>query len=135
LAALDGGLMMLNQISLIFYERLAYTDYLYVEEIDQCGQLVEDLGEMQALGMRHHGLLTTGRTVPEAFILMYYLDKACQIQIDAMSSGGKLTEPSPEICRASVDAWWRWYKNDSFGQLDWDALVRRMDAEGESYKH
>ncbi len=135
LGALDTELKMLNQMSLIFYERLAYTDYVFVEDIGQCGQLIEDLGDKQALVMRQHGLLTTGRTIPEAFILMFYLEKACQIQIDAMSSGGKLAEPSPEVCRAACDAWWRWYKDEPFGQIDWDALRRRMDDEGESYKH
>ncbi len=133
--ALEGGLQMLNQISLVFYDRLAYTDYGFVSAIGDCGALVEDLGDKPALIMRNHGLATTGRTVSEAFMLMYYLDKACEIQIDAMSSGGELREPPAEICRQAGDGWWRWYKDTPFGQADWDALVRRMDAEGESYKH
>ena len=37
--------------------------------------------------LRNHGLLTTGRTVPEAFIRLYRLERACQIQVDAGAAG------------------------------------------------
>jgi ribulose-5-phosphate 4-epimerase/fuculose-1-phosphate aldolase len=30
--------------------------------------------------LRHHGLLTTGRTVDDAFYQMYYLEQACRLQ-------------------------------------------------------
>jgi ribulose-5-phosphate 4-epimerase/fuculose-1-phosphate aldolase len=37
--------------------------------------------------LRNHGLLTLGESVREAFELMYYLDCACQIQVDAVAGG------------------------------------------------
>ena len=41
----------------------------------------------KAMILRNHGLLTLGETVREAFEVMYYLDCACQIQIDALAGG------------------------------------------------
>jgi ribulose-5-phosphate 4-epimerase/fuculose-1-phosphate aldolase len=134
LAALEGELLPLNQISLIFYGRVAYTDYLFIEEIGECTQLVEDLGDKCALILRNHGLLTTGRTIAEAFVLMYYLDKACEIQVEALSAGGKLRLPPREVCEDAARRYWAWYKSEAFGQLDWNALVRRLDAEDPSYQ-
>ena len=37
--------------------------------------------------LRNHGILTTGRTVPEAFLRLYRLERACQIQVDAGGAG------------------------------------------------
>ena len=35
--------------------------------------------------LRNHGFLTCGKTISEAFMLMYYLDRACKNQIDTLS--------------------------------------------------
>ena len=134
LGALEGELLPLNQINLIFYGRVAYTDYSFIEEIHECKQLVEDLGDKCALVMRSHGLLTVGRAVSEAFVLMHYLDRACEIQIHALATGQRLRIPPQEVCEDAAQRYWTWYKGDPFGQLDWDALVRRLDAEDTSYR-
>jgi hypothetical protein len=44
---------------------------------------VRDLGDNNAMILRHHGLLTTGRTVGDAFYEMYYLEQACRLQVAA----------------------------------------------------
>ena len=127
-------LLPINQINLIFYERVAYTDYVYVEELHECKRMVEDLGDKPALVMRNHGLLTIGRAVSEAFVLMHYLDRACEIQVQALAAGRPLRIPPREVCEDAARRYWTWYKGDPFGQLDWDALVRRLDAEDPSYR-
>ena len=134
LASLDGGLLPVNQINLIFYDRVAYTDYSFIEQIDECSTLVDDLGDKCAMIMRNHGLLTVGRSLAEAFVLMYYLDKACEIQAQAMATGQKLRLPSREICEDAARRHWAPYKDEPYGQLDWDALVRRLDAEAPAYR-
>jgi ribulose-5-phosphate 4-epimerase/fuculose-1-phosphate aldolase len=133
-ASLEGGLLPINQINLIFYDRVAYTDYSFLEYIDECSTLVEDLGDKCAMIMRNHGLLTVGRSLSEAFALMYYLDKACEIQAQAMATGQKLRLPSREVCEDAARRHWASYKDEPFGQLDWDALVRRLDVEAPAYR-
>ena len=50
--------------------------------------MARDLGKTaKAMVLRNHGLLALGETVREAFEVMYYLDCACQIQVDAMAGG------------------------------------------------
>ncbi len=132
--ALEGGLLPINQINLIFYDRVAYTDYVYVEEVEECTRMVADLGDRPALVMRNHGLLTVGRAVSEAFVLMHYLDRACEIQMHALATGQPLRIPPPAVCEDAARRYWLWYKGEPFGQLDWDALVRRLDAEDRSYR-
>ena len=131
--ALKEGLLPLNQISLIFYDRMAYTDYAMIEYIGECTELVEDLGDKRAMIMRNHGLLTTGTTIPEAFMLMFYLDKACEIQMDVLSTGREIELPPPDVCEDAAKRWNNFYEGTPFGQLDWDALMRNLEAEDTSY--
>jgi hypothetical protein len=49
--------------------------------------------------MRNHGLLTVGATVAQAFLRMFYLEKACEIQLAAQSTGQPLSLPPEDICR------------------------------------
>ena len=133
-AALNCDLLPVNQINLIFYDRVAYTDYSFIGHIDECASMVEDLGDKCAMIMRNHGLLTVGRTIAEAFVLMYYLDKACEIQARALAAGPDLRLPPREMCEDSARRHWAAYKDEPFGQLDWNALVRRLDVEDSSYR-
>jgi ribulose-5-phosphate 4-epimerase/fuculose-1-phosphate aldolase len=134
LAALDCDLLPVNQINLIFYDRIAYSDYSFIEHIDECATLVEDLGDKSAMIMRNHGLLTIGRTISEAFVLIYYLDKACEIQARALATGQGLRLPPRDVCEDAARRYWAGYKDEPFGQLDWDALVRRLDVEDAAYR-
>ena len=132
-AALGCGLLPVNQMSLIFYDRVAYNDYAFLMEIEECGQLVEDLGDKNAMIMRNHGLLTAGGSVGEAFVSMYYLDKACEIQLEALAAGRDLQLPPVEVCeeaaRRSMNI-----DGHPFGEVEWTALVRQLDREDPSYK-
>jgi hypothetical protein len=55
------------------------------------------LGDKPVLMLRNHGLLTVGETVSQAFLRMYYLEKACEIQLAAQAAG-ELVLPSHEVC-------------------------------------
>ena len=97
-AAQEQGLLPLNQMSMEFYGRLAYHDYEGIAvDLDERERLVRDLGDRKAMMLKHHGLLTVGRTVGEAFYYMYYLEQACRIQVTATQGGQKITLPPPKV--------------------------------------
>jgi ribulose-5-phosphate 4-epimerase/fuculose-1-phosphate aldolase len=132
-SCLKDGLLFINQPSLLFYGRLGYHDYEGVAlDADEQPRLVRDLGRHPALILRNHGLLTVGRTVPEAFSLMYYLEQCCRIQVDLMAAGGALNFPSEEVCRRVaqqiVDS------PEPCGAREWPALLRLLDAKDPSYR-
>jgi hypothetical protein len=52
--------------------------------------------------LRNHGLLTVGETPAQAFLRMYYLDKACEIQTAATAAGAGLVIPGPDICELTA---------------------------------
>lgn len=97
-AALKCGLLPVNQISMEFYNKVAYHDYEGVAlDMDEQQRLVHDLGDKPVLMLRNHGLLTVGDSVSQAFLRMYYLEKACEIQ-PAAQAAGEIVLPSDAVC-------------------------------------
>src|SRR5438105_12001417 len=87
-AATSEGLMPISMNATAFHGNLAYHDYEGVSlELDERSRLLKDLGDSTAMMLRNHGLLTTGRSVAEAFIRLYRLERACQTQVDAGAAG------------------------------------------------
>jgi ribulose-5-phosphate 4-epimerase/fuculose-1-phosphate aldolase len=127
----ECGLLPVSQFALKFYNRIAYHDYEGVSlDISERERLVRDLGNKKVMILRNHGLLTVGRTIAEAFILMFYLERACEVQIRAQSSGSKLIFPSEEVCQKSALQ----QDIEDVGQLQWPALLRLLDREDPSYR-
>jgi ribulose-5-phosphate 4-epimerase/fuculose-1-phosphate aldolase len=136
-SAQAGGLLPIHMYSHNFYGRVAYHDFEGPSmNLGERERLVASLGSQPALILRNHGLLTVGRTVPEAFIRMWRLERACQVQI-AAQAGGHLHVPSREVCEQSAamgDDFLTDRGAQPLGQLEFDALVRVIDRKDSSYK-
>ena len=133
-AAQDGGLLPLNQISMEFYDELAIHAYEGIAADDNLSErerLVRDLGDKHCLILRNHGLLTVGRTVAEAFYWMYYLEQACRIQVAAQSTGARLSIPSDAVVKRTAA---QFSSDASKGWLPWQALRRKLDREQPDYR-
>ena len=139
-AAQQHGLLPLNQISMEFYGRLGYHDYEGVAlNLAEQRRLVADLGSHPAMILRNHGLLTVGETAAQAFLRMYYLDKACEIQTTATAAGSPLVVPSPDVCELtarqltgeddSSDL-----QDDKAYEFAWAALLRLVERVAPDYK-
>jgi ribulose-5-phosphate 4-epimerase/fuculose-1-phosphate aldolase len=134
-SCLEDGLLPLNQFSLFFYGRVAYHDYEGIAlDVDERERLVRDLGDKPVMILRNHGLLTAGRNVPEAFQLMYYLEQSCRVQLDAMSSGGKIVRPSKEACERTAAQVGKMRVERPVSR-EWPGLLRLLDAKDPSYRN
>ncbi|HZS85604.1 MAG TPA: class II aldolase/adducin family protein [Stellaceae bacterium] len=133
-AALKCGLLPLSQTAMRFYGRLAYHDY-EGPALDLCEQarLVADLGPHDAMILRNHGLLACGPTVAEAFNTMYWLERACQAQVAAMSCGSELVLASEEIARRTAHQYAPGTRR-RFGLMEWPAMLRLLDQIDPSYR-
>ena len=82
------GLLPLTQTAMLIRGDLAFHDYEGVAvDLDERERLVADLGDKNAMILRNHGTLAVGKNVGECFIRLYYLERACQAQIMALSAG------------------------------------------------
>ena len=134
-SAMKCCLLPISQHAMMVQADVAYHDYegiaLYMEEQER---MARDLGQTaKAMILRNHGLLALGRTVREAFEVMYYLDCACQIQIDACSGGMHNVQLMPEAAaRTSTEQFNR--PNRPAGYKDWPALLRMLERKGIRYR-
>jgi ribulose-5-phosphate 4-epimerase/fuculose-1-phosphate aldolase len=133
-SAQTDGLLPISQTSLFPYATLAYHDYEGVALNDnEKPRLVADLGGNNALMLRNHGLLTTGTTIADAFLMMYVFETACQIQVMAQSSGGDLIQvPKPIV--EGIQAQAEQVTKGLGGQLIWPGLIRKLDREDPSFR-
>ncbi|MDJ0917744.1 MAG: class II aldolase/adducin family protein, partial [Woeseiaceae bacterium] len=108
------------------YEGVALND-------DEKPRLVADLGSKTCLILRNHGLLTVGPTIADAFLMMYVLETACQIQLMAQSTGNELVHvPSPIVDGIQAQA--EQVTKGLGGQLVWPGLLRKLDRRDPSYR-
>jgi hypothetical protein len=100
-SAHNEGLLPLTQTAMLIRGDLAFHDYEGVAvDLSERERLVADLGTKNAMILRNHGTLAVGKNVGECFIRLYYLERACQAQVMALSAGDDLSNPpqgSPEL--------------------------------------
>jgi ribulose-5-phosphate 4-epimerase/fuculose-1-phosphate aldolase len=127
-SALECGLLPISQIAMQYYGTIGYHDYEGIAlELGERERIVADLGTNRALILRNHGLLTVGRSIAEAFHIMYYLNLACEVQVAALGMGEKVILPEESIrrkvARQNDDSLF----DDNDIDLEWQAHLRRAE--------
>lgn len=130
-SALTEGLIPMVQDALPFYGRLAYHEYEGVSvDLAERERLAASLGDQPAMILRNHGLLTVGETVGEAFMHMYYLEKACKVQMRVLATGRDYTLPPEDVMEKAS----RQYEQFPYGKYEWPALLRLADERSPGFR-
>ncbi len=133
-SAQKPGLLPLSQQAMFCLASIAYHDYEGVAlDEEEKPRLVADLGNKVFMILRNHGLLTVGKTPAEAFLAMFTLERACEIQVLAQSGGGELVGVPPPVM-AKVAKQLQAATVGMGGQLAWPGLLRKLDRIDASYR-
>jgi ribulose-5-phosphate 4-epimerase/fuculose-1-phosphate aldolase len=127
-AAQAEGLLPLSQHALAILPTLAYHDYEGIAlDLDERARLVADLGDKNLMLLRNHGTLATGATAAEAWLGLFFLERACRQQVMALSAGrqGVLLAPEPAQQEVRSQIWGGMFGRIS--QLGWPGLLRKLD--------
>jgi ribulose-5-phosphate 4-epimerase/fuculose-1-phosphate aldolase len=125
-SAMKCGLLPLTQ-NAMYFGGLGYHDYEGpAVDLDEQRRLVADLGPHEAMILRNHGLLSVGRTIAEAFVTMYWLDRACQAQVLAVSNNQDLLHPNEKVVKTTNDRY-RPGQRRKIGELEWSGLLRLVE--------
>jgi ribulose-5-phosphate 4-epimerase/fuculose-1-phosphate aldolase len=122
-SAMQCGLLPLTQNAMFFSEVGCHDYEGPAVDLDEQKRLVRDLGGNDAMILRNHGLLAVGRTIPEAFITMYWLERACQAQALAVASNKELNLPKAETIKVTNDRY-KPGQRRRIGELEWSGLLR-----------
>ena len=132
-SAMACGLMPIAQTSMRF-AKITYHDYEgVVLTLDEQARLLVNLGEHEGMILRNHGLLVVGASIAEAFNSLFRLERACQVQVAALSCNVPIKLPPQEV----IDASWLQYQpgvRRRFGLLEWPALLKKLDRIDPSYR-
>lgn len=122
-----AGFLPLNQHAMFVYPDVAYHDWEGVAlDLGERERLVDDLGEHHLMILRNHGTLALGGSVASCFLRMYYLERACQIQVKA-AAAGELHMPNPDAVRMMEDTFNKQASWESVAAMAWPALRRQAD--------
>jgi ribulose-5-phosphate 4-epimerase/fuculose-1-phosphate aldolase len=133
-SAMQCGLLPISQHAMRIQRSVTYHDYEGIAlDLSERERMARDLGKSsKAMILRNHGLLTLGVSVREAFELMYYLDCACQIQVDALAGGmDNVIQMSKQAGDAAAEQFARDDRPST--HKDWPALLRLLDRKGSNY--
>ncbi len=133
-SAQKDGLLPLSQTAMIMLGDLAYHDYegIALDHAER-DRLIADLGEHHCLILRNHGLLTAGADCADAFLRLFFLERACTMQVRALNGQVPPNIPQqgvPEKTAAQAN----FKGNDGIGALAWPALLRKLDRENPGYR-
>ena len=133
-SALEGGLRPTNFYATAFAGQLGYHDFEGVTVRDEEGaRLIRSLGDKRAMFLRNHGILVMGRTLPEAFLTHWSLQRACEIQLATMSMGTPLEVPADVIAVHQRDLSQAQAPGGP-GAADFAAMVRLVDRTDRSWR-
>lgn len=133
-SAQKAGVLPISQQSTFVLGSLAYHDYEGVALNEgEKPRLQADLGSSNYLMLRNHGLLTIGKSIPDAFLHMYTFENTCRIQVDAMAGGAELRYVSPQIV-AGIAGVMKAATAGLGSALAWPALLRKLDRMDDSYQ-
>ncbi|MEM9530059.1 MAG: class II aldolase/adducin family protein [Pseudomonadota bacterium] len=130
---LEEGLRPYGQQSLFVLSSLSYHAYEGIAlNPEEKKRLVADLGKTQFMILRNHGLLTCAGSVADAFLFMFLLQRSCEIQLLAQSTGQPMIEISPEIL-AGIRQQAEEVTRSAGGALAWPGLLRKLDRVNPGY--
>jgi ribulose-5-phosphate 4-epimerase/fuculose-1-phosphate aldolase len=128
LSMLPEGLLPTSQWAMRLHGRLGRHAYEGLAlGADEQQRLVRELGALDGLILDNHGVLTVGRTVAEAFLLMHILERAAQAQLRALAAAGDRLLRVSEALAARTHAQWVGDGSDWDGDVEWPALLRRAE--------
>ena len=133
-SAQEHGLLPISQTAMVIRNECAYHDYEGIAlNHDERDRLLDDLGDKHCMILRNHGLLATGATCADAWLRLFFLERACTMQIKALSGGSKLNMVPDDVVELVTDQG-QMASEQGIGNLAWPALIRKLDKIDSSYK-
>jgi ribulose-5-phosphate 4-epimerase/fuculose-1-phosphate aldolase len=120
------GLLPLTQTAMAVREDVAYHDYEGIAvDLDERERIIADLGDKGAMILRNHGTLALGETVGEAFVKIYFLERACEAQVKALSAGRENVSNPPQGAPELTAEQGKVGLKLGANMLAWPALLRK----------
>ena len=133
-SCMKEGFLPLNQHAMFVYHDVAYHDWEGVAlNLDERERLIADIEDKHLMMLRNHGTLAVGGSIASCFMRLYYLERACSIQLKAMN--GELQMPNQEAISMMKDTFNNPNAWEGISLTAWQAMRRLADRLDRSYRH
>lgn len=130
-SCLEDGFVPLTQDSAYFYGKVANYEWDGVSDDSSEGpkitQAIRANPGCNTLLMQNHGSVCFGRSVREAWVLAYYFERCCEVQLRVMQTGAKIKMPTPGVMKKEAEA--SYLPEFAPGVCEWDALCKEVSFE------
>ncbi len=131
------GVLPLTQQALSVIAHTGYHDYRGIAfDMNERESLIRDLGDNRILVLRNHGLMTVGKTIAEAFMWLYRVERACKFQLAFQQSGAPAQAIPDDVQRTTIARNRHAISSGGYrpiGVREWPALLRKLDRENPGY--
>jgi ribulose-5-phosphate 4-epimerase/fuculose-1-phosphate aldolase len=134
-ACTEGGLAQNNFYSAQLHDMVAYHDFEGITvHADEAPRLLASLGRKPLMILRNHGLLAAGPTLPLAFVRLWTLQRACDVQVSQAALGRAIAIPEA-VARKTTEDSFQFDQQFGAGQDVFDAMTRLVEQRsGTAYK-
>lgn len=134
-ASLRGGLSQSNFYSAQLHQLVAYHEFEGITVHAQEGpRVLKSIGDKPAVILKNHGLLSWGATVPEAFAVLWTLQRACEIQMATLAMGEPIPVPEAVAAKCTRDSLQFDRQQGGVGVDLFNALIRQVDRIDPGYR-
>ncbi|MEM8918222.1 MAG: class II aldolase/adducin family protein [Pseudomonadota bacterium] len=133
--SVEGGLQPVNFYAAAVVPRLAYHKFEGVTvHADEGPRFLASLGKKRMMMLENHGPVVMGRTLEQAFLDHWVLQRACEIQMQTMAMG-KPIMIGEDVIRKHVASLSETAIDPAImGVPEFDAMVRLVDQQDKSWR-
>jgi ribulose-5-phosphate 4-epimerase/fuculose-1-phosphate aldolase len=132
-ACTKEGLLPISQQALVVLPNLAYHNYEGIAlDLDERERLVADLGDKTAMMLWNHGTLAVGATAAQCWTNIFFLERACQIQVMASAQGREHLRMAPDDAIETVKQQQAMAAGMG-AMLAWPGCLRKLNRESPGY--
>ena len=134
ISLLENGIRPISQDALHVYDDIAYHPYGVPATPEECEALGRTCQDGSCVVLLNHGLLTHGPTTHGTMQRLYMLERACELEILARTMSGPIAHIDDHVIGRAADRMKRVRNNESYGRMEWDALVRTVERKGADFR-
>ncbi|MBV9249929.1 MAG: class II aldolase/adducin family protein, partial [Acetobacteraceae bacterium] len=131
---LQNGLRPISQDALHVLDDLVYHPYGVPASQEECEALGRTCQSGTCVVLMNHGLLTLGPTIQGAFMRLYMLERACELELLARSMDAPPVMIEPYVVQKAAERMKKTRNAEAYGLMEFQGLVRTVDRKGADYR-
>src|SRR5262249_59093605 len=116
------------------YDDLAYHPYGVPATAEECEALGRTCADGSCVVLMNHGLLTFGPTAHGAFMRLYSMERACELELLARQMGTPPVMVDPHVVNSAAQRMKQLRDTETYGLMEWEGAVRAAERKTGNFR-